>query len=221
MYHHSSSSRTFVVVALVFCISHNLPLIHSLAASNCVALPCTYTKECRDRFNTCGRGQPFCNSESLWLPACGGGGSFERPSGNDYVDTNDQNQSTTPPPTPLPTPRNTPNPTKTLTNVSTDGLPTLPPQPSSTVAIPPTPASIVSSAEQNGNGPKNEMDASTSHEDSGNYNPSNVAWFDKAGWDGRRQKDEDAGTNEALVMRRSSCVLLGLAAIIHLFMMLD
>jgi len=219
MYHHSSSSRTFV--ALIFCISHNLPLIHSLAASNCVALPCTYTKECRDRFNACGGGQSFCNSESLWLPACGGGGSLERPSGNDNdnVDANDQNQSTTPPPTPLPTLRITPTPTKRATNVSTGGLPTLPPQPSLTAAIPPTPASIVSSAEQNGNDPKNEIDASVSNEDSGNYNPSNVAWFDKAGWDGRRQKDEDAGTNEALVMRRSSCVLLGLAAIIHLFML--
>eukprot|EP00984_Skeletonema_dohrnii_P023131 scaffold12212_cov73-Skeletonema_dohrnii-CCMP3373.AAC.2 len=203
MYHHSWSSRAFA--ALVFCISHILPLIHFDAAS-----AHTRTNVETDLIHA-------AEANHYAILRVFGFQHVVVASGNDNdnADVNDQNQSTAPPPTPLPTLRNTPNPSKRATNVSTDGLPTLPPQPSSTAATPPTPASIVSSAEQNGNGLKNEIDASTSNEDNGNYNPSNLAWFDKAGW------DRDAGTNEALVMRRTSCVLLGLAAIIHLFMMLD
>ena len=229
MYHHSTSTRTLAAL-IFFCIGHNLPLIYAQSATrqNCVALPCTYKNECRDKFNTCGGGQLFCNLESLWLPACGGGGSFERPSENDNADANDQNENTTPPPTPLPTLRYTSTPTKRPTNASTlDELPTLLSSQQSSTETPPTLESIASRADTHTayegwlseqNAPKNEIDASTGQEEISNYNPSNTAWFDKAGWDGRREKDENEDTNEALVVRRASCVL-GITTIYHLFMM--
>lgn len=72
------------------------------------------------------------------------------------------------------------------------------------------------------NGPKNEVDSSTSTENEGNgdYNPSNETWFDVAGWDDSRGKNEDTtihwGKNESHVMRRAPCVLLGLTTIFHM-----
>lgn len=228
MHYHSTSTRTLVAL-IFFCIGHNLPSICAQSAKNCVALPCTYKNECRDKFNACGGGQLYCNSESLWLPACGGGGNFERPSENDNADSNAQVESTTPSPTPRPTLRSTSTPTKRPTNA-----PTLSPQQPSTETQP-TPASIVSRADaptststeaafegwlSEQNNPKNEIDASTDQEDTESYNPSNTDWFDKEGWDGRREKGENNDTNEALAMRRTSCALLGVATIVQLFMML-
>jgi hypothetical protein len=235
MLHHRSSS-TRILIALIFCI--NITIMYSQSEATCVAIPCTYIGECRDKFNVCGAGQSFCNSESLWLPACGGGGSLERPSSsgndNENTDANDHNQSTPSPPTPQPTLRNTPNPTNRPTNRPTGGFPTLAPQVSSILSLP-TPASIVSSAEASSspttafegwlseqNGPKNEVDASTGNEDDGDYNPSNETWFDVAGWDDSRGKNEDTiifwGKNESPVTRRVPCVLIGLTTIVHVIM---
>ena len=225
MHHHSTSTRTLVAL-IFFCIGHNLPLIYAQSEKNCVALPCTYKNECRDKFNTCGGGQLYCNSESLWLPACGGGGSFERPSENDNAESNQVYESTTtPPPTPRPTLRSTSTPTKRPTN-----SPTLSPQQPSieTSPTPPradTPTTTSTAAAFEGwlseqNGPKNEIGTSTDQEDTENYSPSNLGWFDASGWDGRRDKGENNDTNEALVMRRTSCALLGVATIFHLLMML-
>ena len=220
MHHHSTSTRTLVAL-IFFCIGHNLPLIYAQSAQNCVALPCTYKNECRNKFNTCGGGQLYCNSESLWLPACGGGGNFERPSEeNNNADSNAQDESTITPPTPRPTLRSTSTPTKRPTN-----LPTLSPQQPSTESSPTppradTPTTTNTAAAFEGwlseqNSPKNEIDEETE-----NYNPSNSAWFDASGWDGRREKGENNDTNEALAMRRTSCALLGVATIVQLFMML-
>jgi len=47
--------------------------------SQCVAAPCLYAGECRDRSGLCGDTVAHCNAESQWVPACGGGGNLKKP----------------------------------------------------------------------------------------------------------------------------------------------
>ena len=64
----------------------NVPLVSSQEASsllpnNCLAAPCRYRGECRDRMGVCGDTTAHCNGESLWVPGCGGGLNLEKPMG--------------------------------------------------------------------------------------------------------------------------------------------
>jgi len=64
----------------------NVPLASSQEASsllpnNCLAAPCRYRGECRDRMGVCGDTVDHCNAESLWVPGCGGGLDLEKPMG--------------------------------------------------------------------------------------------------------------------------------------------
>lgn len=47
--------------------------------TNCLAAPCMYKGECRGASDTCGASNDYCNSESIWIPACGGGAGLDRP----------------------------------------------------------------------------------------------------------------------------------------------
>lgn len=53
------------------------------SVKNCLAAPCQYRGECRDRSGLCGDTVVHCNEESLWVPSCGGGGTSEHPSDTD------------------------------------------------------------------------------------------------------------------------------------------
>ncbi len=76
-----------VVVSLVLC---NLLRLDDLVSSQtttttvssdqCLSAPCEYVGECRDQMGTCGDTAAHCNSESIWVPACGGGGGMYKPS---------------------------------------------------------------------------------------------------------------------------------------------
>eukprot|EP00578_Thalassiosira_sp_NH16_P015816 CAMPEP_0181110904 /NCGR_PEP_ID=MMETSP1071-20121207/18971_1 /TAXON_ID=35127 /ORGANISM="Thalassiosira sp., Strain NH16" /LENGTH=216 /DNA_ID=CAMNT_0023194723 /DNA_START=92 /DNA_END=740 /DNA_ORIENTATION=+ len=46
-------------------------------SSQCIAAPCPYMGECRDRSGSCCA--ECCNADSQWLPGCGGGGTMSRP----------------------------------------------------------------------------------------------------------------------------------------------
>ena len=47
-------------------------------ASNCLALPCVYKGECRGASGECGDTNEFCNDDSIWIPACGGGADLNK-----------------------------------------------------------------------------------------------------------------------------------------------
>lgn len=61
----------------------NLPLGSSqsenLLPNNCLAAPCKYKGECRDRAGICGDTVAHCTKESLWVPGCGGGLGLDKP----------------------------------------------------------------------------------------------------------------------------------------------
>ncbi|KAL9190560.1 hypothetical protein ACHAXT_000266 [Thalassiosira profunda] len=64
------------------CLALALPMASSqppLPNSQCVAAPCTYVGECRDRSGVCGDTVMHCNANSIWVPACGGGGGLVKP----------------------------------------------------------------------------------------------------------------------------------------------
>ena len=242
----SSLSRSSSPIILVLiCIVHNLPLIYSQTAANCVAVPCVYIGECRDQFNECGEGMSYCNSQSLWLPACGGGGTLERPTSSPESESNENtssantNQNTSP--TLQPT-RMTPSPS-ILSIDRPQPDPTLPPQLISILSTP-TPvaaatinASTSPTTEFEGwlaskDNPQNEEGESTGsgNNNNGVSNPSNgTGWFDVAGWDSGRGKEDEVSPynfwgnnnkNDAVqvVMRRAPFFLLCITPILPLLL---
>jgi len=79
----TSSNLLLVVINQQLC---NVPLASSQEASsllpnNCLAAPCRYRGECRDRMGVCGDTVTHCNGESLWVSGCGGGLDLEKPMG--------------------------------------------------------------------------------------------------------------------------------------------
>mmetsp|Transcript_10830 Transcript_10830/g.25185 ORF Transcript_10830/g.25185 Transcript_10830/m.25185 type:complete len:220 (+) Transcript_10830:278-937(+) len=58
-----------------------------LQPSQCIASPCLYSGECRDRSGLCGDTVAHCNAESQWVPACGGGGNLKKPQAAQQVNT--------------------------------------------------------------------------------------------------------------------------------------
>ncbi|KAL3776922.1 hypothetical protein ACHAWO_004161 [Cyclotella atomus] len=52
--------------------------IENPSVTQCLAAPCDYVGECRSDSNTCGEGSSYCNDLSIWVPACGGGGTLEK-----------------------------------------------------------------------------------------------------------------------------------------------
>lgn len=168
---------------------------------NCIAMPCTYKGECRDRSGTCGDTAVHCNTESQWVPACGGGAGLDRP--------NTEQQQTgaqqTAPPTNRPTnmrPKPTMAPQATVSSIITN-------EPTTKWH-----AWInANNKPENGDGGDSnngsEDDPTTGNEDdptNGN-NPNNKPekeqdlseqeWFNETTWDGRYQdkprEDEDEG----------------------------
>lgn len=67
-----------VLCHLLFMTS-SLELTPEATSTNCVAAPCTYRGECRDKFGNCGASIVYCNQHSLWVPSCGGGGNLDKP----------------------------------------------------------------------------------------------------------------------------------------------
>jgi hypothetical protein len=52
--------------------------IENPSVTQCLAAPCDYVGECRSDSNTCGEGSSYCNELSIWVPACGGGGTLQK-----------------------------------------------------------------------------------------------------------------------------------------------
>eukprot|EP00956_Cyclotella_meneghiniana_P024083 scaffold48013_cov78-Cyclotella_meneghiniana.AAC.8 len=52
--------------------------IESPSITQCLASPCEYIGECRSDSNECGEGSNYCNELSIWVPACGGGGTLQK-----------------------------------------------------------------------------------------------------------------------------------------------
>jgi hypothetical protein len=52
--------------------------IENPSVTQCLAAPCDYVGECRSDSNECGEGSNYCNELSIWVPACGGGGTLEK-----------------------------------------------------------------------------------------------------------------------------------------------
>ena len=71
--------------AVPLCLALALPLASSQpplpSPSQCVAgaAPCTYAGECRSQSGVCGDTVMHCNANSVWVPACGGGGGLVKP----------------------------------------------------------------------------------------------------------------------------------------------
>lgn len=52
--------------------------IDNPSVTQCLAAPCDYSGECRSDANECGEGTDYCNELSIWVPACGGGGTLQK-----------------------------------------------------------------------------------------------------------------------------------------------
>lgn len=108
------TSKLSLACHLWFIIHHQLctiPLasaqgIASLLPNNCLAAPCTYRGECRDRTGVCGNTVVYCNKDSLWVPGCGGGMNLDKPTAaHATAQAAHATAQATPPPTQPPTRR--------------------------------------------------------------------------------------------------------------------
>ena len=143
--------------------------IDNPSVTQCLAAPCEYVGECRSDSNDCGGGISYCNELSIWVPACGGGGTLQKnPSSSaatqsnvdlSLADTNEGND-----PTPSPT---------TAWDAWTNSK----------------------NNRGSAGGGKNQgvIGYTTGKEGEENWTPSEEpGWFDKQGWEsGNRTKDED------------------------------
>lgn len=223
MLHHILPSRALVILLTICIIANNLPVIESQSAQSCVAPPCAYKDECRNKFSECGVGDAYCNVESLWRPFCGGGGNMERTTSPTPQPTRPP-QSATPPPLPLPLPsptpqptlRNTPKPTtdnRPATNRPTtmnnrqptnrpQSDPTLPPQLSSILSPKPpapTPPKVTSNPTTSFEGWLNDEDPSNNNNNNGggyNVDYTQTTNSNQTGWFDKEGWDSSRGQED-------------------------
>lgn len=80
---HLGCCKSQLILLVLVIIS----VIDALQPSQCIASPCLYSGECRDRSGLCGDTVAHCNAESQWVPACGGGGNLKKPQAAQQVNT--------------------------------------------------------------------------------------------------------------------------------------
>lgn len=82
----NNKTSKLLLTCNLWLVIHHVPLASSQETSSplpssCLAAPCTYRGECRDRWGICGDTVAHCNAESLWEPGCGGGLGLDKPIG--------------------------------------------------------------------------------------------------------------------------------------------
>ncbi|KAL3791627.1 hypothetical protein HJC23_012217 [Cyclotella cryptica] len=149
--------------------------IDNPSPTQCVAAPCDYVGECRSVNVECGEGADYCNESSLWVPACGGGGTLQK----DTIVTAStavavQTDSTSSDAT-----------LSSTTDTNNNDEPTSTP----TTAW----EAWINGKTNEERGESNGVIGYTPGKESGNWTPSNdTGWFDKQGWDsGNRTQEED------------------------------
>jgi hypothetical protein len=76
LFHHVP----LLVLVWVLLVLLQLVSSQTVSSDNCLSAPCEYVGECRDPTGACGDTTAHCNTESIWVPACGGGGGIYKPS---------------------------------------------------------------------------------------------------------------------------------------------
>lgn len=170
---------TIISLAVFICtleISSSQYSIDYPSPTQCLAAPCDYVGECRSANTDCGEGADYCNELSLWVPACGGGGTLQKEptataSTNAAVETEDTSSESN---------------LSLATDTNNYDEPTAAPTTAWDAWI---------------NGKTNEekgesngvIGYTTGKEGEENWTPSNeTGWFDKQGWDsGNRTNEED------------------------------
>ena len=76
LFHHVP----LLVLVWVLLVLLQLVSSQTVSSNNCLSAPCEYVGECRDPTGACGDTTAHCNTESIWVPACGGGGGIYKPS---------------------------------------------------------------------------------------------------------------------------------------------
>jgi|Transcript_3674 hypothetical protein len=174
-------------------------IIENPSASQCIAAPCSYIGDCRSNTNECGEGVDFCNDASMWVPACGGGGTLEK-DGVIYETTPQVTTPQTTDPTRRPTAapqQSTPAIAATTTIATPDTLALS--SPSSTTDTPPSPAPTTAwhlwiNGKENENKQQGVVGITTGREGDEDWKPSNeTGWFDPDRWDsvGREDPEEE------------------------------
>ena len=158
-----------------------------VSSNQCLSAPCEYVAECRDQMGTCGDTTAHCNSESIWVPACGGGGGIYKPSTMDTAATS---------PAPMMTSSSTPPlmmPTTTATETNT--MPTR----QILTSEPTTAWEAWLSGEENADQDKGVIGLTTGNEGKENYTQTSNgttttdSWFNGDTWQNGRNdtKEED------------------------------
>ena len=170
-----------IIISLVASQAPENPL-----QSNCLAAPCTYKGECRDRANVCGDTALHCNEESLWVPACGGGPGLDKPTTIAEPIETTVVSSSTPIPTRKPTNRPTAQPT---------------PQPIIEVGEPtPSPAAwweLLGLQDDQDNQQNSGVPGLTTGNEDGNSTKNETGWFDADTW-GNREGLDDSNKDEGV-----------------------
>lgn len=149
--------------------------IDNPSPTQCLAAPCDYVGDCRSANVECGEGADYCNESSLWVPACGGGGTLQKETtttatSKATVQTEDTSSETN---------------LDKVTDASNNYEPTSAPTTAWDAWI---------------NGKTNEADGesngvigyTTGKEGEENWTPTNdTGWFDKEGWDSGNRTEED------------------------------
>lgn len=138
--------------------------INNPSVTQCIAAPCEYIGECRSDFNECGGGTSYCNELSIWVPACGGGGTLQK---NPTLTAATQSEVDS-----------------SLTDKNKENDPT----PSPTTAW-----DAWTNSKNNEDKNQGVIGYTTGKEGEENWTPSEeLGWFDKQGWEsGNRTNDED------------------------------
>jgi hypothetical protein len=150
--------------------------IENPSPTQCLAAPCDYAGDCRSANIECGEGADYCNESSLWVPACGGGGTLQKETTiTASTKTTVQTDVTS---------------SETNLNTATDAINNYEPTSAPTTAWDAWINGETNDAEGDSNG---VIGYTTGKEGEENWTPTNdTGWFDKQGWNPEnRTKKED------------------------------
>ncbi|KAL7440572.1 hypothetical protein ACHAXH_009124 [Discostella pseudostelligera] len=170
-------TRKFHAPLVLLCHLHLVAIVSAQTTPSstlCLSAPCEFVGECRDKYNTCGDTTAHCNSESIWVPACGGGGGIYKPSTGDTAVSS-----------PAPAPALTYSTPPILMPTTTNTMKT-----QQTDTAQPTTAWESWMSEDTDGG---VIGLTTGHEGEGNYTQSNGtdSWFNGDTWQNGRNVTEE------------------------------